>query len=1207
MIFNRPAESSHLARECSLLIMLASTELRDGAGKLSLLRRGTRATGAAALAVVLAGWSAPASYAGASHKSWLPQQLDSWSTITQHTMIPPTPLTDGVTYSAGAIDAIDGRVPINLVTADTRNSNVRLGTVVSHDAVVDPANETTTSMAVRTGAVAGINGGYFQINASGQANDGQIVGGEIWKSPTPNHEGTISVRRNGSVAYGNQIFSGTVDAGGVSRPLNSVNRLTDATGEGLTQVTPRLGDVTSTWFGGTHVMALGTSTDKGATIRITSVTTGDSIAGQNYGLIGGTADSAGGQWIQQNVKVGSVVKTTRRISPNNDIEQMVQGPGRILKGGQVFQDPVNQMPSGLHPESAIGSTADGHLVMATFDGQKAAGVALGVGWPQVASYLQSLGVRDAVLLDGGGSTAMAVRRPGDPRATLANTPSDLTERPVANGLFVYSASTTAGIAKKAFINDGAALSTAAGVVSKVKAYATDSAGNPSADPVFVTAEPSSLGTWANGVFTAGSAGSGTLTVRAGRQSARVKLTVASAFDQLSVTPAQLGLAANAAQKFTAMGTNGSSPAVTVAPESVTWTLDRTDLGKIDPATGVFTAATTGSGEVHLTAAAGGRTATATLSVGSVIQPLLTADNAAEWQMLADGGAVTVPADRFAEVTDVPPGSAQTRALQVQYSFPNDTKQHRVRVGPNNGAGAKADKNELGQVPQSVRFQFKVESAAPQKSWMVLNVSDAEGHLMGLWVELAATDYNRWNERSAKLVWGVFTSYPLTIQDISLVGQNATGANVGKFTFAGMKLQYSVGTPTQATPYEPINPNNPSWLQYTQDPADFRPGGQTFIIGDDGHLVAANHDSSSATNLDAMVNRTTGKPYQTVSGQTVAPLPTQARPDVALSLGDISDTGSKEDLAYAKAQWEKFGLPLYDVVGNHEVSQGTIPQNTNFADVFQQDTHFTFRQGKATFIGLDNSSGSIVNSDKFQKPAEPQYPWLAKQLDKAKTPVIFVGIHMPAYDHGPNKSNQFSNRWEAQQYLQLIQDYRLAHKDKRVVLMYGHSRGFANQLIDPLGNPADAKLGIPQFTIADIGTRPYVAADKGGIFHFALFHVNTDGTVQYSVQAMLKSMTIDQGTAGADAATPRTDTLVAGQAKQYTATAVNANGNDISDPPTMKVADPMSHVWTSSNKKVATIDPVTGAVTTLKPGTTTISVTTGGITSSLNLLVSRANG
>lgn len=1176
-------------------------------------RPGTVVGAAATLALVLTGLSTPPTPSAqaapgtqaAPGESWYPQQLDSWSTITQRTTTAPESVTNGVTYESESIASIDGNVPIHVVTADTRDDNVRIGAVVSNDSVVDPENETVSSMANRTGAVAGINGGYFDFNASGQADHGEIVDGEIWKSPTANHEGTVSVLRDGTVVYGKQEFSGTVAVeGGPSRALTSVNRLDDARGDGITKITPRLGDVARTWFGGTRVIALGTSDDDGATITITDVTVADSISGEHYGLIGGDAGSAGGRWIQENVEAGTVLTTAQQISPNNDIEQLIQGPGRILKDGAVFDDPINQMPSGLHPESAVGSTADGELVMAAFDGQKTADVALGVGWEQVASYLRSLGVTDAVLLDGGGSTDMVVRRPGDTDASVVNTPSDLAERPVANGLFVYSTATEPGPATDVSVNGDEALSTAAGVVSQVDAFATDAAGNPSADDVQVTVRPSGLGTWEDGRFTGGSSGSGVLLVRSGRVVEPLKVTVSAELNDVSISPARQGLPNGGTQRFTVRGTGRTGPAVTVEPDSVEWQLDRTDLGTIDPATGVFTAADSGNGEVTVTASAGGRTGTATLSIGSVIEPLITADSAADWRLRAEGGATTVPADRLAETTDVPPGSDQERALQVEYAFPDDPSQHRVRLGPNNGAGVQVHLNELGQKPQDAYFTFKIDSPTPQQSWIVLNVADAEGNLLGLWTALSSDDYNRWNTMSKSINRGVFTSYPLTIQDISLVGQFATGADQGTFTFAGMDVSYDVGTPSQETPYEPINPNNPSWLQYVQDASEFKPGGQTFVLGDDGHLVASNPTSASAINVRDMVRRTKGETYQTASGQTVAPLPEEARPEVAVSLGDISDTGLPEDLAFAKAVWEQFDVPLWDVVGNHEISQGAYPQNENFYDVFGQDTHFSFVQGDATFIGLDNSSGSIVNSDPFQVPAEPQYPWLVEQLDEADTPVVFVGLHWPAYDHAPSKTNQFTSRWEAEQFLQIIQNYRLAHPEKHVVVMYGHSRGFANQLTDPQGNPADATTGIPQFTIADIGTQPYVAPDRGGFFHFALFHVNADGTVQYTVEPMLQSVTIDQGTAGDDAAAPRTDTLVAGETKQFTATAVNTGGSDISNPPTMPVADPMSHVWASSDEQVATIDPVTGEVTAVRPGTTTISVTTGGITSSLELTVTQ---
>ncbi|MFI7679289.1 phosphodiester glycosidase family protein [Actinophytocola sp. NPDC049390] len=1168
-------------------------------------RRGMVAALAAALAVILAGWLTPPtpSAQATPGESWHPRQLDSWSTITQRTTTPPEPVTNGVTYSSESIASIDGNVPIHVVTADTRNANVRLGTIVSHDVVVDPENETVSSMANRTGAVAGINGGYFDFNASGQANDGEIVDGEIWKSPTGDHEGTVSVLRDGSVVYGKQEFSGTVAVtNGPSRALTSVNRLDDATGDGITLVTPRLGDVPTTWFGGTHVMALGRSDDGGETITITSVTSADSISGAHFGLVGGDAGSPGGRWIQENVEAGTVLTTTRRTSPNDDIRQLIQGPGRILKDGAVFSDPNHQMPSGLHPESVIGSTADGELVMAVFDGQKTADVALGVGWRQAASYLRSLGATDAVLLDGGGSTDMVVRRPGDTAATVVNTPSDLAERPVANGLFVYSTATAPGPATGVSINGGTSLSTAAGVVSQVDAYSTDAAGNPSTDEVAVEVSPSGLGTWADGRFTAGSPGSGALIARSGRAVETTRVTVSEAFDELSISPARKGLPNGGTQQFTVHGTNRKGAAVTVEPDSVDWRLDNTDVGAIDPATGVFTAAGTGDGAVTISASAGGRTATATVSVGSVIRPLVTADSAADWRLRAEGGATTVPADRLAETTDVPPWSDQERALRVDYTFPDDPGQHRVRLSPGNGAGVQVDLNDLGQKPQDAYFSFKIDSPTPQQSWIVLNVADADGHTLGLWTALQASDYGKWREMSKSINRGVFTSYPLTIQDISFVGQFATAADAGTFTFAGMRVSYDVGNPTQETPYEPINANNPSWLSYVQDASEFKPGGQTFVLGDDGHLRAEFPDSASATNVDDMVRRTKGEAYRTASGQTVEPLPEVARPEVAVSLGDISDTGRPEDLTFAKNVWEQFDVPLWDVVGNHEISQGAYPQNENFHDVFNQDTHFSFTRGSATFIGLDNSSGSIVGSDPFQVPAQAQYPWFVRQLDQADTPVVFVGLHWPAYDHAPSKTNQFSSRWEAQQFLQIIQNYRLAHPNKHVVVMYGHSRGFANQLTDPRGNPGDATTGIPQFTIADIGTQPYVAADKGGFFHFALFHVNNDGTVQYTVEPMLQSMTIDQGTAGDDAAAPRGDTLVAGETKQFTATAVNTGGSDIADPPTMPVADPLSHVWASSDERVARIDPVTGSVTAIAAGTTTISVTTGGITSRLELTV-----
>ncbi|MGO1769576.1 MAG: phosphodiester glycosidase family protein [Microbacterium sp.] len=1149
---------------------------------------------------------------------WMPEQLDSWKTITTHERSDDVTVTRGVEHRQEVIDAVDGRVPINVVTADTGDDNVRLGAQVANDSVLSPENETLTSMAERTGAVAGINGGYFQINASGQANDGEIVDGEIWKSPTADHEGTVAVRTDGSVVYGPQDFTGSlsVERTSATREVTSVNTLDDATDAGITALTPRLSDVDASWFGGEHVVALGHSDDDGETITIDEVGPLESLEGAHYGVVGGDEGSESGTWIAENLEEGDTVSVETEVSPDDDIAQLIQGPGRILADGEVFDDPVNQMPKDLHPETAVGSTADGELVMVTLDGQKTADVAIGVGWKQVATYLRSLGVEDAVLLDGGGSTEMVVRQPGETEASVANTPSDGGERPVANGLFVYSESEEAGPASEVALNGGEEISTAAGATTDADAFATDDAGNPAAEPVEVTAEPAGLGTWEDGTFTAGAPGSGRLVARSGDVTSTVPLTVAESFESFGISPDQVGVANGATQTFAVTGRSGDAPPVTLDPASIDWKLDPAGLGEIDEATGEFTAAESEGGQAKLTATVGGSSATAEIAVGEVVEPLIDADTSEDWTVKAEAGAKITPSDHAEETDDVPPGSSQSAALKVDYAMPKNTDQHRIRFAPNSGDGVLADKNEAGQVPENLRFRFKVDSDSKRQSWIVLNVADAEGHTLGLWTELTEDDYGSWTELSKSIHRGVFTSYPLTIQDISYVTSDGTTAAEGSFTLGGMSLTYPATTDGAEEEYTPIDPDNPEWLQHEQSAADFQPGGHTYVIGDDGHLVASNPESTSALNIDTMVKRSTGETSVAASGQTVEPLPEQARPDTALSLGDISDTGEVDDLAFAKEKWETFGLPLYDVVGNHEISQGAVPQDTNFHDVFQQDTHFTFENDQTTFISLDNSTGSVLTADANQVPKEQQYPWFAEQLDAASTPVVIVGIHMPAYDPSPSNSSQFSDRWEAQQFLQLIQNYRLSHPDTHVLVMYGHMRAFANQLIDPSGQPADATTGIPQFVIGDIGMPPYMAADEGGFYHFGLFHVNDDGTVQYTVEPVLQSVTIDQapdegkaaasssGTAKADSAGT---SLAVGQTRQYTATAVNAAGEDTANPPTMPVADPMSHTWSSTDEDVASVDPVSGEVTALREGTTTVSVTTGGITDSTQVTVTADDG
>ncbi len=90
-----------------------------------------------------------------------------------------------------------------------------------------------------------------------------------------------------------------------------------------------------------------------------------------------------------------------------------------------------------HPRTAVGITAGGRrLLLVTVDGRQP-GWSVGMTLQELAALLLRLGATDALNLDGGGSTAMVVRR----RAgfEVVNRTSDTTgERPVANALAIVN-------------------------------------------------------------------------------------------------------------------------------------------------------------------------------------------------------------------------------------------------------------------------------------------------------------------------------------------------------------------------------------------------------------------------------------------------------------------------------------------------------------------------------------------------------------------------------------------------------------------------------------------------------------------------------------------------------------------------------------------------------------------------------------------------
>jgi hypothetical protein len=114
---------------------------------------------------------------------------------------------------------------------------------------------------------------------------------------------------------------------------------------------------------------------------------------------------------------------------------LARGRPRVRGAAEGF-DPLSapwfhgSFVAARHPRTLAGVRADGGLLLVTVDGRRP-GWSAGVTLPEAARVMRSLGARDALNLDGGGSTAMVVR------GRTVNRPSDQAgERPVSDVLAV---------------------------------------------------------------------------------------------------------------------------------------------------------------------------------------------------------------------------------------------------------------------------------------------------------------------------------------------------------------------------------------------------------------------------------------------------------------------------------------------------------------------------------------------------------------------------------------------------------------------------------------------------------------------------------------------------------------------------------------------------------------------------------------------------
>lgn len=1137
--------------------------------------------------------SKPGSSAAAS-APWLPATPDQWPLVVDEKVSPSVTLTHGVQQDSDVLETVGGAQRAQVLDVDLGDPHVRLGVVESHDHLTDTADEVPSSMAHRTGAVAGVNGDFFEIYGSGRPLGMVVVDGRLVKSPDPTRNADLWVRHDGSVGIGTETYTGTLTdttggTGQVSAPITSVNTVNSLSGNAIVRVTPDLG--TPSPIPASTVVA-GRLAPDGTTLVVDSVTPAVTSLPQ---LAAGTEDLVGSgnqaAWLSRNLHTGDHIAVSENIGPDSDVVQGLSGGAVLVQNGQRAVPLQGSGENNVdNPVTAVGVTSDGrHAVFAAFDGHQSEDVAQGLTRPQIAGWMMQHGAYNAILFDSGGSTQMVGRLPGQTQASVLNVPSDGHERPVANGLFVYSTEKTPGPATKAVVHDGKPLTALAGTTVPVSAYGLDTAGNPARDSAWLQVSPPRAATVNGSTLTFSRPGRGVLHVTAGHAHATVPLTVVDGLGGLTVAPSRADLDNGATQLIAATATAPDGSPVELPASGVTWSVDEPSLGSV-AADGTFTAAATGSGMVTVTASAGGRSAAVSIAVGRSTTNVDPLTDVSKWSITdaymnvyprkapspgshstSDGSMTFDPA------TKALPGDAGS--FDIHYDYPYVSKTLDLSVYLNDPNSEQVPLLNGTQAPIGIGVWVKGNpdlasrpGAGLAPGIVTLNVGIWQSTNQPTSFYPTGITFDGWQYVVAKLPPGL--QYPLRINYLGLVVIKPGPNLSGEVHLADLQALYSPRPPVPPT-YTAI-PKNPSWLTFT-DVGSFKPGGSTIAAFDDAHTTAA---GTSATGTVAM---------KALPG-LLASLPAAAKPSIVQALGDMSDDGQLPDLTNLKGLLDGLGVPYHDAVGNHEITQGATPENGDFASVFGA-THYAYDQGAARVIVTDSGHIGITASDPYQSvdTDESQYLWLAQQLTQNTQKVAIVTTHVPAYDPHPRADSQFSDRFEAEMYERLVQRYQQTHPTVHVLTLFGHARGWAEDVRLPDGT--ESPDGIPNFVVADLGAPPYAPEDQGGFSNYGLFNVLPDGSVQFAVQPLLASITV----------TAPTGQLARGATEQLTAVGTSLAGTDA---PALQVpiADPVSRHWTSSDPRIASVDPSSGVVTAHCAGSATLTLTAGGISGTASITV-----
>lgn len=343
-------------------------------------------------------------------------------------------------YRSNRPALVGGAGPIAVSILKLDPARVRLTSALSNDEVL--AAETVEGMARRLGAIAAVNGGFFNRDNGEPTGLLKVAGHLVSDAGIPRGAVIIHAPPYGRTSLAFDQLAAKVT---LSFVANGRRYAVPVDGVDTTRARGKLMVYTPSYHADTDTAPTGTEwvlDDAPLRVRDVRMNFGHTKIPPRGAVLsfGGTDLPESLAALVEGVPVTfDVTWKSGHGLPDSALDEaadIVNGAGLLRRDGRVLSDwkveglNADAFANARHPRTMIGIDADGFIWLAAIDGRQPA-YSIGMTFDEMQQLCDRLGLVSALNLDGGGSTTMVVK------GQLVNRPSDPAgARPVSDAILV---------------------------------------------------------------------------------------------------------------------------------------------------------------------------------------------------------------------------------------------------------------------------------------------------------------------------------------------------------------------------------------------------------------------------------------------------------------------------------------------------------------------------------------------------------------------------------------------------------------------------------------------------------------------------------------------------------------------------------------------------------------------------------------------------